>query len=110
MSGGVYALGQLGGMEAVSLTPATLPSHTHRLRATPQTGDTADSTDTLLAQPVTSATDPTPHPLYGDATNLTTLSPDTVSVTGNGGAHNNMQPYLVMNYCICTNGYYPPRT
>jgi len=39
-----------------------------------------------------------------------TLAP-MIGTTGGGGAHNNMQPYLAMAYCICANyATYPPRS
>ncbi|ODP34338.1 phage tail protein [Pandoraea sp. ISTKB] len=38
------------------------------------------------------------------------LSPQAISVVGNGGSHNNMQPFLPMNFCIAVQyGEFPPR-
>jgi microcystin-dependent protein len=37
------------------------------------------------------------------------LSPDTVSATGNNVPHDNMQPFLAMNYIIALEGIYPSR-
>jgi microcystin-dependent protein len=37
------------------------------------------------------------------------LDPSSVSVAGSTTAHNNMQPYLVLNFCIATSGFFPPR-
>ncbi len=37
------------------------------------------------------------------------LAADTLSNNGGGGAHNNMQPFLVLNFCIATQGIYPSR-
>ena len=46
---------------------------------------------------------------YRPASALTALQP--ASVTNNGGSqpHTNMMPYLVLNFCICLAGYFPPR-
>jgi microcystin-dependent protein len=33
----------------------------------------------------------------------------TISPIGNGEPHDNLQPFLVLNYCICTIGIVPPR-
>jgi microcystin-dependent protein len=45
--------------------------------------------------------------LYTAATNLTTLSPSTVGNAGGSQAHDNMQPYLVISFCIALQGIFP---
>jgi microcystin-dependent protein len=47
--------------------------------------------------------------LYGTAAANTTLSSGSVGTSGSGQPHENRQPYLVINYIICTNGNYPPQ-
>jgi microcystin-dependent protein len=38
------------------------------------------------------------------------MNAGSLSPTGGGGAHNNVQPYLSMNYCIAMTGIFPPRS
>lgn len=116
-TGNSYQIGQNGGKESVTLTAANLPQHTHQLNAIEGNGSVAKCDGAYFAEPVT-PTPPNPGPtpfivtpenLYASATNLVALNPAVVGSTG-GGAHNNMQPFSVINYCICTTGgYYPPR-
>jgi microcystin-dependent protein len=47
--------------------------------------------------------------LYTPLANLTTLSPSTVGNAGGSQAHQNMQPYLVINFCIALQGIFPSR-
>jgi microcystin-dependent protein len=109
VSGGTYTWGATGGAESVSLLPPSMPMHTHPLTAANDAATIPAPGTNYLAQPVVSLTDPTPVNLYSTPTALTPLDPDAVSVTGGGGPHFNMQPYLVMNYCIATGGIFPSR-
>ena len=46
--------------------------------------------------------------LYGPPASLTTINPSTVSTAvGGGQPHNNLQPYLVLNFCIALQGIFP---
>ncbi|MEM7110832.1 MAG: tail fiber protein [Chloroflexota bacterium] len=92
-------LGNRGGAETVELVPAEIPSHSH----TVNTGNASATSNTpngnLLAQ----------APVYGNDANLTTMSNEAISRTGGGQGHNNLQPYLVINFCISLQGQFPPR-
>lgn len=101
-----YAVGSYGGLESVALTAAQVPPHTHSVNAVnaaATTGALVTTSNVLLAQP------PTPHNLYAPSGTTVALAADSVSQEGAGAAHNNMQPSLVLNFCICTSGLYPPR-
>jgi len=87
-----YDLGELGGAEAVSLTQSTVPTHTH----------------TLLVQRGHGAN--TDLNLYNTGAPSVALAPAQVSiVTGSGVPHNNLQPLLVLNWCIAYQGIFPTR-
>ena len=46
--------------------------------------------------------------LYGPAAgNLTQMAPNSVSSVGGSQPHNNMEPYLVLNFCIALQGIFP---
>jgi microcystin-dependent protein len=98
-----YIQGEPDGVEQVTLTSPTMPMHSHAFLGTSATADQ------LRPQGVV-GTDPTQIADY--------LAPDTTpfqlspnAITGAGGSlpHNNMQPYLVLNYAIAMQGFYPSR-
>lgn len=96
-----YALGQVGGTETVTLSLAQTPQHTHMVHA----AATAASTN----QPVGSVFADTALAAYGPAANLVPLGAGPTTSAGSGLAHENMQPFLVINMSICLAGIYPSR-
>ncbi|WP_081581774.1 phage tail protein [Pararhodospirillum photometricum] len=102
-----YAIGYAhrGGVEQVTLTPDQVPPHTHALNAS----NTAASTNTASGNLLGTNTNIPIYVTPSDTTPLTPLSPATVAVVG-GNPHSNMQPTLVMSYCIAVNGIYPTRS
>jgi microcystin-dependent protein len=109
VSAATYPLGEVGGAETVTLLPSTMAMHTHVMTGANDAATIPAPGTNYLAQPVVSLTDPTPVNLYSTPTSLTPLDPAAVSATGGSGPHSNMQPYLVMNYCIATAGIFPSR-
>lgn len=104
-----YVAGQNGGAEAVTLTNATMPVHNHPLMAVAANGNNAAGAGNYFAQPVKSPTDSTTRNLYGNAGAMVALSPETIGSAGGTDSHNNMQPFQVLNFCICAVGIFPPR-
>jgi microcystin-dependent protein len=92
--------GNAGGQTAHSLTTSEMPQHIHFLQASTTAGDVPNANNTVLATALN---------LYGPPTNLTTLDPNSVSSVGGSQAHNNMMPYLVLNFCIALQGIFPSR-
>lgn len=98
-----YQQGMSSGTEMVNLSLQNLPAHTHAFNAYEGAGDQYYNTGTgLLAKTTGNLT-------YASATSVTQLSSDTVSSVGGGQAHNNMQPYQVVSFCIALQGLFPPR-
>ncbi|HVV44978.1 MAG TPA: tail fiber protein [Bryobacteraceae bacterium] len=109
-SGTLYEIGEQAGMEAVSLTAAQAPPHTHDLQVVGATGTTAAPSDLYFAGVVNDASGNS-HPIYATANGAgapVAVNSGTVSAAG-GGPHNNMQPFSVLNFCISVAGIYPPR-
>lgn len=100
---GTYVQGALGGSEQVTITNATMPAHIHSLVGTTQTGTTELANSTLGTSPNTADF------YYSPPTSLSTLNPASIGMTGSGAGHNNLQPYLVINYCIALSGIFPSR-
>lgn len=98
-----YTQGQVGGTEAVTLGTGELPAHSHGVRAASQ-ANSIRPLNAVLA-PVASSGFST----YASATDGTPMNPDMVAPTGGGQPHANVQPYLVLNYCIALEGIFPAR-
>lgn len=99
--GSGHTLGERGGEQAHTLSIAEIPTHTHSLKASPTDGDQIIPTNNYLA-PV--------FQLYGAATNLTSMNPASIGNVGGSQAHLNMQPFLVLSYCIALQGIFPSQT
>lgn len=96
-------LGERGGTETVTLSEAQMPNHTHTLRAAVNPGDTSTPQNTVTG---TSIGDN----VYGTAANLVAMADQALPSAGGSQAHNNMQPYLTMNFIIALVGLYPSRS
>ncbi len=97
--GNGHTRGERAGSTSVTLTQQQMPQHLHFLQASSNSaGTTLDPTNALLA-PVNGG--------YASPANLTTLSSEMVTSVGGSQAHNNMMPYLVLNFCIALQGIFP---
>jgi microcystin-dependent protein len=94
-------LGEMGGAEAVTLSLAQIPAHSHTLRVDTANGTTSAPNDALLAR------DPSGTPAYG-ANASGSLAAQAVATAGGSQPHQNMQPYTAINYCIALQGVFPP--
>lgn len=101
------AQGKASGSEQVALTTAQVPMHSHSVTAS---GATADRSGIGAATPsYLGATAGGSGYAPATGATLTPLDPSTIGTTGGSAPHNNVQPSLVINYCIATQGYYPTR-
>ncbi len=103
-----WVWGEQAGENQVTLINSELPQHNHLMVGMNTAGDlTAPAAGAFLAKDgrgggVTTF-------MASSAAANTTLSPLALSPTGGGQAHENRQPYLVLNYCIALAGVYPVR-
>jgi microcystin-dependent protein len=105
-----YQQGLAAGAETVLLTTATVPPHLHQVSAVSTAADSVNPTNGFFADAAnTSGTNFISYPGTGTPPAITPLDPDSVSLAGGNVGHNNMQPYLTLNYCIAVSGLYPPR-
>jgi microcystin-dependent protein len=102
--GSGHTLGERGGEQAHTLSIAELPEHVHVLNGSNSPGDKVNprpsGVGTVFAQDPGNGYTPTP-------TALTALNPGTIANTGGSQAHLNMQPFLILSYCIALQGIFP---
>jgi microcystin-dependent protein len=101
--GGPHYLGEEGGTESVTLLQSEMPAHSHTLMASASAGNRTAPLGNALAR-VSGAT---PYAPAGAAT--AALVDQAFAPTGGSQPHNNMQPYLTLNFCIALQGIFPPR-
>ena len=99
--GNGHTLGEKGGQQAHTLTISELSTHVHALSGTTAAGNTAIPGNALLA--TTAATDP----VYGNPSSLAAMDPSSLANTGGSQAHQNMQPFLTLNFSIALQGIFP---
>ena len=102
--GNGFTLGQLGGEQAHTLSISEIPSHNHLVNASSATtGGTANPANAYLGGG-TGVYD------GGQNLSLTSLSPSEVTIVGGSQPHQNMQPFLALNFCIALQGIFPSQT
>ncbi|WP_269580827.1 phage tail protein [Roseibium sp. Sym1] len=101
-----HSLGQKSGAETVTLTAAQIPAHTHAVKASSLAGNSNQPMGRVLAAPSSAANLTYRAP---EAATSTPMRSGTVSNAGGSQAHNNMQPYLTVNFCIALQGLFPSR-
>ncbi len=101
----LHDLGEVRGSPIVTLTIAEMPAHPHGAAIANQEGDIQQPTPTTSIARPAGATPfvPGPNPPF------VTMAAQAIGPTGNNSPHNNMMPYLTLNFCIALQGVFPPR-
>lgn len=98
------SLGRKGGAEQVTVIVNQLPAHAHgSLHASPGLASTADPSGNLPARSTTVDS-------YINEAPTVRLAPGAVATTGGGQPHNNLQPFLCVNFIVALVGIYPSRS
>ncbi len=110
VSGATYVLGQIAGVENVTLLQTQIPQHTHIVGAQTTAGSTIVSATSKMALAKSALAANDVINAYATGTQVPVpLEPRTIGSTGNTQPHTNMPPFLVMNVCISTQGIFPSR-
>jgi microcystin-dependent protein len=96
--GSGFVQGQASGEQTHTLVVGEEPVHTHTALGTVTAGDAPIPTGNYLG-----AADN----MYAPLANPTTLPPSTIGNAGGSQPHENMQPYLVLSFCIALQGVFP---
>lgn len=100
-----YILGQQSGSANVTLIQTEIPAHTHSFVV-----NGSDPGEDLTPGPTESLSRSSGGTVYAtSAPPQVILSPTTLGLAGGSQAHNNMQPYLGINFIIAMQGIYPSR-
>lgn len=101
----LHDLGETGGSPSLTLLESQIPAHSH----TPRVQTTVASKSTPANNSLSRVSGATPYlPPAGAA--LVAMAPEAVAPAGGNQPHNNMMPYLTLNFCIALQGVFPPRT
>lgn len=111
-----YNQGQTVGTPSVTLTDDQMPGHTHTITVKRPTAAATAATyqpaGAEMAAYLYTATTATATPTSVNSTTVPstgTMHPESVSVFGTMGAHQNQQPFLALRFCIATDGEFPVR-
>jgi microcystin-dependent protein len=99
-----YIIGQQGGSETVSLLESEIPAHTHMLQAN---GAPADLQLAAPDRAMARSNGGNAYKTPGGA--LTQLAPQALAPVGGDAPHNNMMPFLTLNFNIALQGVFPQR-
>jgi len=97
--GSGFTIGQAAGQPAHTVTISEMPAHNHFVQVTNGASTVASDFNNILAA--------APIANFGSFANLTTLHPASITNVGGSQPHENMQPYLCLNYIIALQGAFP---
>jgi len=99
-----FALGQAGGAESVTLTTSQIPAHSHVPQASSQQGSSGSPAGNVWA--VTSQN----SNIYSSNPPNASMAPQAVGQAGGSQPHDNMMPFLVINFIISLFGVFPSQS
>lgn len=101
--GSLYDLGQMSGTEAVTLIDSEMPAHNHFVQAVTDPGDLQAPSNVRAIARSGNGFAYVSGPLNAQ------FAVETLSLAGGSLPHNNMMPYLTVNFCIALQGIFPQR-
>ncbi len=101
--GAGFTIGQMAGLESVTLTTQQIPQHTHALLC-----NSASSNSPGPAGAYWGAT--SANAFVAGASANSSMNPNAVASTGGSQPHDNLMPFLVINFIISLFGIYPSQT
>jgi microcystin-dependent protein len=98
--GNSFTWGQVGGETAHTLIISEMPAHTHNAAGNPSTANASNPVGNFWGNSGKNLYNRTPN---------TNMAPQAISNLGGSQPHDNMSPYLVLNFCIALVGIFPSR-
>ena len=96
--GNGHTLGEASGQEAHTISVSELPQHTHSVVGCSDQATLPSPSGNLWGKDASAPFAPNSN---------TTMNPASITTTGGSQAHQNMSPYLVLNFCIALQGIFP---
>ena len=97
-------LGEMSGVESVTLITSEMPFHTHTMNVS------ADPGNVQIPVATASYARASGGNAYSNSNaGLALMAPQMITISGGSLPHNNMQPYLTLNFCIALQGVFPQR-
>lgn len=103
-----HIIGETGGETGVTLTQETIPAHDHLLIGDATTATSTSPQNRLLSKP--NVNPRLLDEMYNTSTASTPMLAGNVLTAGGGLPHNNLMPYLTLNFCIALTGIFPARS
>jgi microcystin-dependent protein len=104
----LYDLGQVGGETAVTVLASQMPAHNHTTGCQSGGGTLATPGGAIWASAKVGRQAENRYSAAPGAGPV--MAANAIASTGGGLPHNNMPPYVVMNFCIALQGIFPPRS
>lgn len=102
--GGTYTLADRAGVEMVTLTTNQIPAHTHPLLGTDNAAGDTNPGNNVVAKTLVNVS------AYGTDAPTTPLNASSITSVGGNQPHENIQPYLCINFIISLFGIFPSPT
>lgn len=95
-----HFLGESGGSDTVTLLESEMPAHSHSLTGSEESGNANNPGGAYFGQG---------EAMFGAASGLGPMAFGVLPVAGSSFPHNNLMPYLTLNFCIALQGVFPAR-
>jgi microcystin-dependent protein len=106
--GNGYTLAEMSGTETVTLTTAQIPVHNHGALTTAKAGTSSTPSDTIFADTGPAGiTNMTTYLPFDGNSGQQPLNPNMITQMGSNQPHDNMQPFLTVNFILSLYGIYP---
>jgi microcystin-dependent protein len=99
-----HPLAQMTGSATANLSPEQLPAHNHEVVCDTNGGTTNSPKGAFIGK------DRKSKIYQDDPTSFVPMAAEQLQSSGGGEPHANIQPFIVVNYCICIEGLFPPRS
>lgn len=107
----LHDLGEQGGSDTITLLESEMPVHTHSQMAHGDEAVSANPSGQMLAKGLwDDGTAAGVVGAYSSQVPNTTMAPQALAPAGGSLPHNNLMPYLALNFCIALQGVFPPRS